>query len=386
MEEKTRTLPFGKPLLDESDKQAVLDVLNGTTLVHGPRSRQFEVDFAAYTSSTYAVALGSCTAGLHLAYLAHGIKSGDEVIVPALTHTATAHAVEFTGATPVFVDAEPRTGNIDLEQIEEKITDRTKALSLVHFLGMPVDMQKIRQIAERKNLFIVEDCALALGATFHGRHVGTWGDAGVFSFYPVKHITTAEGGMLLTGSERLATRIQRLRAFGVDMDVHERKTPGSYDVTLLGYNYRMNELEAALGIQQLKKLPLFLKSRRENYEALKKELLTIKEIELFQSTHGPFQSGYYCLSIILKDKWSKDRSTLQNLLAAQGIGTSVYYPRPVPHLGYYRGKYGFPDESFPIARRISSSSIALPVGPHLNVEDMHSLATSLKEALHKISG
>ena len=223
MQTSIRNLPFGMPIIGEEEKQAVIEVLNSPILVHGPKAHDFERDFAAFTKAPFAVSVSSCTAALHLAYFYLGLGPGDEVIVPAQTHVATVHSVELVGATSVFVDAEKETGNIDIAQIEEKITPRTKALSIVHFLGMPVNMDKIMAIAKKHKLFVVEDCALAMGTYFKGIHAGLHGDVGCFSFYPVKHMTTAEGGMLITGHEQVAQKITRQKAFGVDRHVGERK-------------------------------------------------------------------------------------------------------------------------------------------------------------------
>jgi len=197
-------IQFGCPMIGEEERKAVLDVLKGTTLVHGPKAIEFERAFAQFTAAPYAVSVSSCTAGMHLIYFALGYGQGDEVIVPAQTHVATAHAVELTGARPVFVDAEPESGNIDIGQIEAAITPRTRAISVVHYLGVPVDMPAVVKIAHRHNLFLLEDCALSPGAKVDDIHTGLHGDAGVFSFYPVKHITTAEGGMIILRDGELA--------------------------------------------------------------------------------------------------------------------------------------------------------------------------------------
>jgi len=266
-----RVIPFGKPLIGEAEKRAVAQVLEGDTLVHGPRAKEFEKVFADYTKAPHAISVSSCTAGLHLAYFYLGIKAGDEVIVPAETHVATAHAIELCGGTPIFVDAESETGNIDIDQIERAISPRTKALSIVHYLGMPVDMKRIIQIASRHRLFVVEDCALALGSYFDGVHAGLHGDVGCYSFYPVKHITTAEGGMMITRHEKIAKTINFQKAFGVDKTPGERPLPGVYDVKMLGFNYRMNEIEAALGIEQMKRIDGFLERRKKNCDALEKK-------------------------------------------------------------------------------------------------------------------
>ena len=379
-----REIPFGRPIIGAEEKQAVAEVLNGPILVHGPKAKEFEEAFAAYTGADYAVSVSSCTAALHLSYFNLHLEPGDEVIVPAQTHTATAHAVELCGAKPVFVDAERRTGNIDIEQIESSITERTKAISIVHFLGMPVDMEGVNTIAEKHGLFVVEDCALAIGTCFKGIHAGLHGNVGCFSFYPVKHMTTAEGGMLVTKSVEIAERINRQKAFGQDRFVGQRKVPGWYDVTTLGFNYRLNEIQCALGIEQLKRIDGFLKKRKANYENLSRALRDIEEISQLQSSCPEYQSSYYCLSILLNRYLANRRIEIINRLKDRGVGTSIYYPRPVPHLTYYKEKYRYADESFPVAAWISSSSIALPVGPHLDGEDMKYIADSLKNVISEV--
>jgi perosamine synthetase len=379
-----RNIPFGRPIIGDEEKQAVCAVLDSGMLVHGEKIKEFESAFAGFTNAPYAVGVASCTAGLHLVYFSLGIKPGDEVIVPAQTHTATAHAVELVGAKPVFVDAERETGNIDIDQIEEKITDRTRAISVVHFLGMPVDMARVVQIAKRYNLVVVEDCALAIGAYFNGVHVGIHGDVGCFSFYPVKHMTTAEGGMAITNNGDLAGRLTKQRAFGMDRHFGERKLPGLYDVQGLGFNYRLNEIQAAIGIEQIRRLPGFLKKRKENYDALTLGLQGINEIELLVSSHDGFESSYYCHTMILKESLAEKRFDIIAGLKLKGIGTSIYYPRPVPEMTYYREKYGFGENLFPVASRISTCSIALPVGPHIGVEDIEYVVKSIKTTLTEI--
>ena len=383
MNTETRMIPFGKPIIGEEERNAVQDVLSGSVLVHGPRAQEFEARFAQFVGSGYATAVSSCTAALHLCYFYLGIKSGNEVIVPAQTHVATAHAVELCGATPVFVDSERETGNIDINQIERHITERTRAISVVHFLGMPVNMERVNQIAKRHNLFVVEDCALAVGSYFKGVHAGLHGDAGCFSFYPVKHITTAEGGILLTKHEEMKAKIRLQKAFGVDRHMGERTVPGVYDVTMLGFNYRMSEIHAAIGIEQIKRIPDFLKRRSENYHALLNGLRQIDEIDLFKSSNGAYESSYYCLSALLKEQLISKRFEIVNALKSKGIGTSIYYPRPVSLMSYYQAKYGI-KEKHPIASWISNSSISLPVGPHLTIEDTNYIVEGFKQAIMEV--
>lgn len=378
-------IPFGKPILDDAERNAVMDVLAGPILVHGPKATEFEDAFAGYTGAPNAVSVSSCTAGLHLVYFAKGIGAGDEVIVPAMTHTATAHAVELAGATPVFVDAESQTGNIDINAIEAAITKRTKAISIVHFLGMPVDMERVNGIAAKHGLLVVEDAALAVGTMLDGVHAGLLGDVGVFSFYPVKHMTTAEGGMIITRDKVFADDLRLKKAFGVDRTHGERKIPGMYDVVALGFNYRMSEIHAAIGIEQIKKLPDFLAKREANYQALERALSGVDGVTLLKSSFGRFKSSYYCLSAILDAEMAHLRPDIMDAMKTMGVGTSVYYPQPVPRMTYYREKYGYDAKAYPNAERISDQSIALPVGPHLSEDDMKVVAAALKNAIHEVT-
>jgi len=372
-------------MIGEEERRAVMDVLSGPILTHGPRVHEFEKVFAQFTQAPFAVATGSCTAALHLAYLQLGIGVGDEVIVPTQSHVATAHAVEYCGARPVFVDSEPRTGNIDLDAIEACVTERTRALSVVHYLGLPVEMDRVIEIARRHKLFVVEDCALAIGSYYQGTHCGLLGDVGCFSFYPVKHITTAEGGMLITRHADVAKRVAMQRAFGIDRNVvSERKTPGDYDVELLGFNYRLNEIGGALGLEQMKRVEQFLARRHANDRALRASLSGVDEIELLDSSRPGFESSHYCLPIVLREPLAKKRLEVMQALGKAGVGCSVYYPRPIPHMSYYRKKYGYGLETFPVAARISYSSIALPIGPHVEPDDIVYIAEQVKSAIARV--
>ena len=379
-----RSIPFARPFIGDKEKNAAAEVLNGHVLVHGHRTHDFEDKFAGWCGTEKSVAVSSCTAGLHLAYFYLGLGPGDEVIIPAMTHVATAHAVELMGAKPVFVDAEPETGNIDVSQIDEKITERTKAISIVHYLGMPVDMDQINAIAKKHSLFVVEDAALAFGTKYKGKHAGLLGDLGVFSMYPVKHMTTLEGGMILSKHDEVLTKIALQRAFGVDRTHAERKVPGEYDVNMLGFNYRMNELQAAIGICQVDRLNSFLEARKINYDIISAGLAEVNELHQFSSTGGDFQSSYYCKSVVLQNGMEDKRLEIIKELANRGVGTSIYYPRPVPELTYYAQKYSIPSGSFSEAAKIAYHSIAFPVGPHLNEGDADYIVKSVKDVLSKI--
>lgn len=379
-----RQIPFGAPVVGAEEKQAVLAVLDGPILTHGPRGAEFEKAFSAYIGGGHALAVSSCAAALHLAYFHLGIGPGDEVIVPAQTHVATAHAVELCGGRPVFVDCDRETGNIDVDAIEPAITPRTRAISVVHFLGTPVRIDRVTEIARARGLFVLEDCALAVGTYAGGVHAGLVGDIGCFSFYPVKHMTTGEGGMFVTRHPDIAATVARQRAFGVDRTVTERKIPGIYDVDLLGLNYRMSELQAALGIEQLKRVPTFLARRRENFRRLAAGLQGIDGVSVLQASDGADQSSYYCLSAVLEGGLAQRRAEIVRRVNEMGVGTSVYYPRPVPLLTYYRRKYGAGEHDFPNASRISDQSIALPVAPHLGPDDMDYIAHTLTTVIEEI--
>jgi len=256
-----RAIPFGRPWITDADRAAVMKVLEGHILTHGPNCTAFEGEFVAMMGDGFAATTSSCMASLHLSYIHLGVGPGDEVIVPAQTHVATVHAVELTGATPVFVDCELDTGNMDLTRVEAAVTPRTRALSVVHFNGIPVAMDQVMAIAEAPGLAVVEDCALAVGARFDGRHVGLFGHTGCYSFYPVKHITTGEGGMIVSNNPETIGAIASFRAFSVDRTHTERRIPGIYDVNNVGMNYRMSEMQAALGRTQVAKVPLILERR-----------------------------------------------------------------------------------------------------------------------------
>ena len=260
-----KEIHFGRPMIGEEERTAVLEVLSSPQLVHGPRTKEFESAFAAALGSkAHVTTVSSCTAGLHLAYMHSGIGPGDEVVVPAQTHVATAHAVEITGARPVFVDCDFNTGNIDIDAIAAALTGRTRAICVVHYLGLPVEMDRVVELAQPNDLFVVEDCALAIGASLDGAACGLLGAIGSFSFYPVKHMTTAEGGMVVSRHPDVIASIENIKAFGYDRGLGDRKVPGVYDIARLGLNYRMNEIEAAIGLEQLKKIPDFQRQRVAN--------------------------------------------------------------------------------------------------------------------------
>ncbi|HLB43392.1 MAG TPA: DegT/DnrJ/EryC1/StrS aminotransferase family protein [Gammaproteobacteria bacterium] len=377
-----KEIPFGRPWIDEADKKSVMEVLDGHILTHGPKCIEFENKFRSFMKSGYAVTTSSCMASLHLASIYFNFQAGDEIIVPAQTHVATVHAIELVGAKPIFLDCDINTGNIDIHRIEEKISNKTKAISLVHFSGIPVEMDKVCEIAKKFNLLIIEDCALALGSFYKGKHVGLWGDVGCFSFYPAKHITTAEGGMLVSSSENIVKNIASFRAFNVDHEHSNRSVPGIYDVIGVGLNYRMSELQAALGCAQMDKIAVNLQRRSNNFSILKRALSSVTGIShVLDSQNFEGINSYYCLIAILDGRIIAQRNKILQLLKSGNIGCSVYYPQPVPRMKYYAEKYQCDLSEYPNASMISDGSIALPVGPHLQETDMLIVADSLNKVI-----
>lgn len=374
-------ISFGKPIIGKAEKKIICKVLESGMLVHGPKAKEFEETFKKYTGAKDAITVSSCTAGMHLFYFSLNIGAGDEVIIPAQTHVATAHAVELTGAKPVFIDSQYPTGNININLIEKKITKKTKAITVVHYLGNPVDVIKLKLLAQKYKLYLLEDCALALGAKVGKKHVGLIGDAGFFSFYPVKHITTGEGGMIILNSKKYSKLLRKKRAFGYDKSLDQRAYPGLYDVDQLGFNYRMSELHASLGIIQIKKFNSFLQKRSFNFKYLESKIKKLKEIFIVPNLKGHISGSFYCFSILLSKKIASKRFKIINFLKKNNIGSSIYYPHPVPRLKYYRDKYKINKKDYIIASQFSDRIICLPIGPHISKKNLDFISSKIKKII-----
>ncbi len=374
-------IPFGRPMLGQEEREAVLSVLDGPQLVHGPVAAQFETEFAERAQTEFAITVSSCTAGLYLGLLTHGVGPGDEVIVPAMTHVATAHSVELLGAKPVFADVSPESGNIDPAAVKAAVTERTRAIIVVHYLGLPCDMDAIRPIAKAAGALLIEDAALALDASYDGVKVGGLADLASFSFYPVKHMTSAEGGMVTSNNEGISNLVRRQKAFGYDRSLGERTKPGIYDVTLLGNNLRMSEIHAAIGLAQLRKLDAMQAARAENFARIAAGLADVEELTIFPRQLGKAESSHYCLNLNLPRDGSLERDDVVGALKAAGIGTSVHYPSAVSQFSYYREKYGYKPGDFPVAEWIGAQAISLPVGPHLAAGDPDRIVSAVKNAV-----
>ena len=378
-------IKFAKPSVNKKALSKIRDIFKTGTFVHGPFTKDFENKLSKFFCLTRnnILSTASCTAALHLYYLSINLRKGDEVIMSAQTHVATAHAVEICGAKPVFVDCEIETGNIDISKIKNKINKKTKCICVTHFLGKPTDMVKINKIAKMFNLKVVEDTALSIGSKIKNKFSGTFGDVGAFSFHPVKIITTGEGGALIVKNEKKFKLIKSLKSFGYDVaEPGKRKIPGDYNINHLGLNYRLSEIEAAIGIEELKEIKKKISIRKNNYNQLFKNIKKCKNFKIINTgSDKSFQSSYYALTIILNSKSKKIRNNLILRLKKNKVQTSIYYPHPVSLLNYYKKKYKYNSKEFKNSMRIAYNSISFPVGPHINKKDIHHMSKTIKNLI-----
>ena len=365
-----KKIKFSKHTIKNSDINLVSKIIRSGWLTHGKYTQLFEASFKKFTKSKYCITVSSCTAGLHLSCLSVGFKKGDEVIVPALSHTATAHAVEYTGARAVFADIEKLSGNLTLKTIKEKITKKTKGVIIVHMAGLACEVKKIANFCKARNLVLLEDCAHGLGTKFNKKHVGNFGASGSFSFYPTKQITTGEGGAVITNQKKIYDKIKKLKAFGIDKDVNERKKPGLYDVKDLGFNYRMTDFQAALGLKQMKNYNKNLKKRIIVAKRYIQNLSRIKEISF-----TPFSknNSYFVFQIFLKK-----RDELLNFLSKKKIGTSIHYAVPLTKMSFYKKKYKIKSYLYKNSNEYSDTSISLPVYPSLKIKEVDFICKKIK--------
>jgi perosamine synthetase len=372
-------IPYGRQCLDEDDIQAVVEVLRSDWLTTGPKVREFEEAFAEYVGAKYAVAVSSGTAALHSAMYAIDIGPGDEVIVPPMTFASTANCVVFQGGTPVFADVDPDTLLIDPAQVGARIRPNTKAIIAVDYAGQPCEYDELRKIARQNGIRLVADGCHALGAEYKGQKVGTLADVTVFSFHPVKHITTGEGGAATTDDGKLAQRMRLFRSHGIMSDYSQREAQGTwyYEMVDLGYNYRITDIQCALGLSQLKKLPAFLARRREIAARYNEVLRQIKGIEPLK-VRDSVQHAYHLYVVrIVKEQCGKDRAQVFKTLRDAGIGANVHYV-PVHLHPFYRNRFSTDPGLCPAANEIYRHIISLPMHPSLSEADMERVIDVLR--------
>lgn len=375
-------LVFGAPDIHEEEIAEVVDSMRSGWLGTGPKVARFEEDFARYQNATFAVAVNSCTAALHLSMLAAELRPGDEVITTPLTFCATVNAIIHAGAIPVLADIDPHTMNIDPQKIEERISNRTRAIVPVHFAGRPCAMDTIVEIASRRNLLIIEDCAHAVETRYHGRPVGTFGEFGCFSFYVTKNVVTGEGGMVLCKDEDHAARIKRLALHGMTKDAWRRfgdEGYKHYHVVECGYKYNMMDLQAAIGIHQLKRVEKNWKARRRNWNHYMEKLQGLP-ISLPAPEEQNTRHAYHLFTILIDEKAAGiTRDQFLDKMTEKGIGVGVHY-LSLPEHPYYQERFGWRPEEYPIAADIGRRTVSLPLSPGLNEK----LSARVINAVHQI--
>ena len=378
-------LPFALPDIGEEEIAEVCDTLRSGWITTGPKTKQFEQDFAAYIGDgTDAIAINSATAGLHLALESLGVGVGDEVIVPTLTFTATAEVVRYMGADPVFVDTNPVTLNIDIEGIKAAITPRTKVIMPVHYAGLACDMDAILSVAQMHGLRVVEDAAHAFPSRYKARLIGTMkSDVTVFSFYANKTMTTGEGGMVVTRDTEIATRIKIMRTHGISRDAFDRyvsKTPSwFYEVVAPGFKYNLTDIASAMGIHQLRKIDRFLASRQRMAKRYFDELADFPLILPADAVDGGVHA-WHLYVVRLTEEAPLKRDELIQKLSDRGIGTSVHYI-PLHRHPYWADAYHLRPEQFPEADAAYQSMLSLPLYTRMKDEDQTRVIGALRELL-----
>jgi dTDP-4-amino-4,6-dideoxygalactose transaminase len=372
-------LPYNRPAIEEEDIAEVVDTLRSGWLTTGPKTARFEREFAAYTGARHALAVNSATAALHLALVAAGIGPGDEVITTPLTFAACANVIVQQGATPVLADVSPDDLNIDPDQVERRITPRTRAIMAVHYAGQPCRMDELLDLADRCRLFLIEDAAHAAGAAYKGRMIGALGDATAFSFYATKNLTTGEGGMLTTNRADVEGRARLMTLHGMSRDAWKRYERGGswyYEVVAPGYKYNMGDIQAALGLAQLRRLDAMNARRAELAARLSARLAECDAIETPAARPEVHHVWHLYVIRLRSEALSIDRAAFIEELARRGIGTSVHFI-PIHYHPFYREGFGFRPGDYPAAEDAYERLISLPLYPGMTDEDADRVAEAV---------
>ena len=369
-------IPLYEPHISKEDKNIILNTLNNQILTSGPLLEKFEKKFAEFTGAKYAIGVSNATSALFLSLKAMDIKKNDEVIIPDMTFVATANAVVHTGARPILVDVNFDDMNIGVEQIKKAITKKTKAILPVHFAGKACDMFKIRKIANENNIKLIEDCAHAIGTVVDKKHVGNFGEAGCFSFYPTKNITTIEGGMVITNSKNIAEKIRNFRNHGITKTLSERYIgkPWEYDVSEFGYNFRLDEVRSSLGINQLKRINKINFMRKKIFEYYNKNLSKIKGIEIPQKGNGVDSHHLYIIKI--KNDYPMSRDELFDKLLREGISTTLHY-KPIHMFSAYK-KFNY--KNIINSSQLFKEILSLPFFPNITRKQQDKVIQLISES------
>lgn len=374
---RDRLLPYGRQTITDADIAAVVDVLRSDWITTGPKVGEFEEAFAATVGARCAVAFSSGTAALHGAVFAAGLGPGDEAVTTPMTFCATANVVLHQGATPVFADVCRDTLNIDPRAIERRVTPRTKAIVAVDFAGHPADLDALTELADRHQLMLIEDACHALGARYRGRRVGSIARLTCFSFHPVKHLTTAEGGMVTTDDPELAERLRRFRNHGIESGARERQAIGEwrYEMTALGYNYRLSDIACALGLSQLPRLEANVARRREIAAVYGRALAGLPGLEL-PSVHADVEPSWHLYPVRVRATDETLRPRVFRALRAEGLGVNVHY-MPVHLHPYYRARFGSREGDHPIAEEAYAQLISLPMFHGMTDRDVEDVVAAV---------
>ncbi|MEI6852414.1 MAG: DegT/DnrJ/EryC1/StrS family aminotransferase [Bacteroidota bacterium] len=378
-------LVFGQPLIEQDEVDEFLDSVRQSWLGTGKKVARFEQDFAAFKKIEHAAAVNSCTAALHLSCLALGIRPGDEIITTAMTFCATINAIIHSGATPVLCDIDPESLNIDPKEVESKITDKTKAILVVHFAGRPCNMDKIMDIARKNKLFVIEDCAHAIEAEYNGMPTGTIGDLGCFSFYSTKNITTGEGGMVVSKNKELIAKIKTLALHGMTQDAWSRFSDEGYKhyyVVDAGFKYNMMDLQAAFGIHQLKRIEKYWERRKEIWDTYNKAFANLP-IGLPAADEEGTKNAYHLYTLrINKDRCGISRDGFLQELHKLNIGSGVHY-LAIPQHPYYKEHFAFREEDYSNAVGYGMETISIPISPKLTDEDVQDVIEAVSTIIHR---
>ena len=376
-------LVFGAPAIEEAEIQEVVSAMKSGWIGTGPLVARFEQDFSAYKGCAHVAALNSCTAALHLSLLAAGIKQGDEVITTPMTFCATVNAIIHAGATPVLADIDPATMNIDPQEVEKKVTPKTRALIPVHFAGRPCDMDALMAIANRHGLKVIEDCAHAIESEYKGKKAGTFGDYGCFSFYVTKNLSTGEGGMVLAKNEAAIARIKMLGLHGMNKDAWRRFGDAGYkhyQVMAAGFKYNMMDMQAAMGIHQLRRIERNWKRRKQIWEAYNQAFQKLP-LGLPPDAEPKTRHAYHLYTVMIDEhKTGIVRDRFLDAMTAQKIGVGVHYVSILEH-PYYQNTYHWECQDYPRAWKVGRQTVSLPISPKLTDEDVQDVIGAVRHAL-----
>ena len=378
-------IPYSRQWIDEEDIQAVVNALRSDWLTTGPNVAEFERAVADFVGAQKGVAVSNGTAALHAAMNAIGIGPGDEVILPPMTFVATANAIVFQGGIPVFVDVDPGTLLLDPEQVKQKISPLTKAIVAVDYAGQPSEYDALKEISQKHGLSLVADACHSLGATYKGKKVGTLADLTVFSFHPVKHITTGEGGMVVTNNPVYAEKMRRFRNHGIDNDHYVREQQGSwcYEMIRMGYNYRITDLQCALGLSQLRKLPQWIVRRRQIAERYDNAFVKNDKIDPLK-LDGRVKHTYHLYVIRVDfEKIGISRQNIFKILRKEGIGVNVHYI-PVYFHPFYQEKFGLMPGLCPIAEQNYEQILSLPIFPKMSDREIEKVIRVIMDLTNKL--